>query len=193
MNREHLEHLIRAAAEVTNEYEFVVVGSQSILGAIPNPPPELTMSMEADIYPMNAEEKADQIDGALGEGSRFHDTYGYYAQGVDSKTACLPQGWQSRLLRIQSQATNGRVGYCLDVGDLFMAKAAANREKDRAFNIALMRYGYVTPERAIDMVALMPLHETQKKALRARVRRWARMAQELGPLPPAPPSSATKD
>jgi len=81
VNRAQLEHLIRAAAEVTNEYEFVVVGSQSILGAIPNPPPELTMSMEADMYPMRAEEKADRIDGALGEGSPFHDTYGYYAQG----------------------------------------------------------------------------------------------------------------
>jgi len=54
MTREELEHLIRAAAEITGEYEFVVVGSQSILGPIPNPPAELTMSMEADIYPMNA-------------------------------------------------------------------------------------------------------------------------------------------
>jgi len=66
MTREELEHLIRAAAEITGEYEFVVVGSQSILGPIPNPPAELTMSMEADIYPMNAEDKADQIDGAFG-------------------------------------------------------------------------------------------------------------------------------
>jgi hypothetical protein len=82
MTREELEHLIRAAAEVTNEYEFVVVGRQSVLGPIPNPPAELTMSMAADIYPMNAEEKADAIDGALGEGSRFHETHGYYAQGV---------------------------------------------------------------------------------------------------------------
>ena len=68
-----------------------------ILGPIPNPPAELTMSMEADIYPMNAEERADDIDGALGEGSHFHETYGYYAQGVDSTTACLPHGWKERL------------------------------------------------------------------------------------------------
>ena len=123
----------------------MIVGSQSILGPIPNPPAELTMSMEADIYPMNAEEKADAIDGALGEGSHFHETYGYYAQGVDSTTACLPHGWKERLQRVQSPATNGRVGYCLDVIDLFMAKTAANREKDREFNIALMRHGYVSP------------------------------------------------
>lgn len=49
MNREDLEHLIRAAAEITNEYEFVIVGSQSILGPIPNPPAELKMSAEAEM------------------------------------------------------------------------------------------------------------------------------------------------
>ena len=61
MNREHLEHLIRAAAAVTNEYEFVIVGSQSILGPIPHPPAELKMSAEADMYPLNAEHKSIQI------------------------------------------------------------------------------------------------------------------------------------
>jgi hypothetical protein len=180
MTRDQLEHLIRAAAEITDEYEFVVVGSQSILGPIPNPPPELTMSMEADIYPMNAEAKADEIDGALGEGSQFHETFGYYAQGVDSTTACLPQGWKDRLQRVQSPATNGRVGFCLGVIDLFMAKTAANREKDREFNIALMRYGYVAPQTAIDMVALMPVDDGAKKAMRARIRRWVKILQERG-------------
>lgn len=180
MTREELEHLIRAAAEVTGEYEFVVIGSQSILGPIPNPPAELTMSMEADIYPMNAEDKADEIDGALGEGSPFHETFGYYAQGVDSTTACLPDQWKDRLQRVQSPATNGRVGYCLNVLDLFMAKTAANREKDREFNIALMRHGYVSPQTAIDMVALMPVDNSAKKAMRARIRRWVRILEERG-------------
>ena len=45
MEREELEHLIRAAAEVTQEYEFIIIGSQSILGPIPNPPAELKLSM----------------------------------------------------------------------------------------------------------------------------------------------------
>ncbi|MES2631546.1 MAG: DUF6036 family nucleotidyltransferase [Pseudomonadota bacterium] len=180
MNREDLEHLIRAAAEVTNEYEFVIVGSQSILGPIPNPPRELTMSMEADIYPMNAEEKADKIDGALGEGSPFHDMYGYYAQGVDSGTACLPQGWKDRLERVQSRATKNGVGYCISVLDLFLAKTAANREKDREFNMALMRHGYVSLPRAIEMVALMPVDDLQKRAMRARIRRWAKMLEDRG-------------
>ena len=35
MQRSHLEHLIRAAAEITNEYEFVVIGSQMPAGPVP--------------------------------------------------------------------------------------------------------------------------------------------------------------
>ena len=176
MNREDLEHIIRAAGDVTDEYEFIIVGSQSILGPIPYPPEEFKVSAEADIYPRNAEDKSDAIDGALGEGSRFHETHGYYAQGVSSKTACLPKDWESRLQRIQNEGTNGRVGYCLDVIDLFMAKAAANREKDRDFNVALLRHGFVAVEQAVAMVEHMPVEDAQKRDLRARIRRWAKFA-----------------
>ena len=35
MTREELEHIIRASGDITDQYEFVIVGSQSILGAVP--------------------------------------------------------------------------------------------------------------------------------------------------------------
>lgn len=57
---------------------------------------------------------------------------------------------------------------------------AANREKDREFNIALMRDGYVSPQTAVDMVALMPVDDSAKKAMRARIRRWVRILEERG-------------
>ncbi|KAA0178591.1 hypothetical protein KZ686_24385 [Cupriavidus cauae] len=180
MNREDLEHIIRAAADITNEYEFVVVGSQSILGPIPNPPAIFTMSAEADIYPLNAIHKADEIDAAIGEGSRFHETYGYYAQGVGPETACLPAGWQSRLQRIQTSGTNGRVAYCLDVLDLFMAKAAADRDKDRVFCMALIQHGYVSPDAAINRVNDMPMERAAQGRLRARIKRWTKALREQG-------------
>ena len=41
MRRHELEHLIRAAAAITNEYEIVVIGSQAILGAVPQAPEAL--------------------------------------------------------------------------------------------------------------------------------------------------------
>jgi hypothetical protein len=180
MERENLEHLIRAAAEVTHEYEFIIIGSQAILGPVPHPPPELKMSMEADMYPRGAPEKSILIEGALGEGSRFHDTHRYYAQGVGPETAILPKGWEERLHKVQTAATDLKVGYCLDVLDLFLSKACANREKDREFNIALLRHGYVKVERAIEMVAQMPVDEKGKADMRARIRRWVRMLKQRG-------------
>jgi hypothetical protein len=179
MTREDLEHIIRASADVTNQYEFVIVGSQSILGPLPNPHPVFTMSAEADIYPLQAPELAEQIDGAIGEGSRFHETYGYYAQGVGPDTAVLPVGWMERVHRVQSPNTNGRVGYCLDLADLFMSKAVAGREKDRVFCVALLAHGHVTAEQVLALVSCMPLDAASCGRLSASIRRWAKAA-----LPP---------
>lgn len=180
MTREELEHIIRASGDVTDQYEFVVVGSQSMLGPVPYPEDVFTVSMEADIYPLQAPELADLIDGAIGEGSQFHQTYGYYAQGVGPDTAVLPNNWMQRVHRIQSGTTNDRVGYCLDVLDLFLAKAAAGREKDREFCMALFMHGYVTPAGVLELVPLMPLDSLQQRALRATIRRWAKAVRDSG-------------
>ena len=119
---------------------------------------------------------ADRIDGAIGEGSQFHETYGYYAQGVGPETACLPADWMQRVHRIQNRNTQDRIGYCLDVLDLFLAKAAAAREKDREFCVALLQYGYVNLEAALALVGCMPLDAQAQQRLRATMRRWARSA-----------------
>jgi hypothetical protein len=41
MKREHLEHVIRAAATNANDDDIVVKGSQTILGQFPDAPDEL--------------------------------------------------------------------------------------------------------------------------------------------------------
>ena len=180
MTRDELEHIIRASADVTDQYEFIIVGSQSILGPVPNPPEVFTMSAETDIYPLQAPELADRIDGAIGEGSQFHQTYGYYAQGVGPETAVLPKGWIERVHRVQSAATNQRVGYCLDLSDLFMSKAAAGRDKDREFCMAMLSHRYVEPEQMLDLVAAMPLDDTAQRRLKAAIRRWANAVEAQG-------------
>ena len=126
-----------------------------------------------DIYPLQAPELADEIVGAIGEGSQFHETYGYYAQGVGPETATLPAGWINRVHRVQNASTGDRVGYCLDVMDLFMSKAVAARDKDREFCVALLTHGYVMPEQALNLVSNMPLDEEQQRRLRATIRRWS--------------------
>ena len=184
MTREDLEHIIRASADVTNQYEFIIVGSQSILGSVPNPEEVFTMSAEADIYPLQAPELAEKIDGAIGEGSKFHETNGYYAQGVGPDTAILPSGWLQRVHRVQNSNTNDRVGYCLDVADLFASKAAAGRDKDRKFCMALLTHAYVTPTQVLDLVPHMPISDEEKRKLRATIRRWANTLRKVGyPIP----------
>lgn len=180
MTREELEHIIRASADVTDQYEFIIVGSQSILGAIPNPNSVFTASAEADIYPLQAPELADKIDGAIGEGSQFHELHGYYAQGVGPDTAILPAGWLDRVHRVQNSNTNGRVGYCLDLPDLFMSKAAAGRQKDREFCMAMLEHHYLVPNQALNLVHQMPLDEQQQRSLRATIRRWVKALRDAG-------------
>ena len=143
MERSQLEHLIRAASAIADDYELVVIGSQSILGTIPFPPESLVASMEADIYPKNHPELADLIDGSIGEGSPFEQEFGYYAQGVGPETAVLPSGWEQRLVKVQNENTRSAIGYCLDVHDLALSKYVANREKDRDFIRELLRHGFV--------------------------------------------------
>lgn len=60
MTREELEHITRASGDITDQYEFVVVGSQSMLGPVRNPEEVFTVSMEADIYPLQAPELAEK-------------------------------------------------------------------------------------------------------------------------------------
>lgn len=173
MNRRDLEHLIRASSQLSDEYELVVIGSQAILGTDPNPPADLTASMEADIYPLNNPDAADKIEGVIGEGSQFHATYGYYAQAVGPDTAKLPGGWKGRLLRVPETAREGGVAYCISVVDLFLSKAVAGRPKDREFCIALLQYGYLQVDEALGLADSMPL-DVDRTSLRARIRRWSR-------------------
>lgn len=89
MKRSELEHIIRASGAIADDSELIIIGSQSILGQFPNAPGTLLASMEADIFPKNKPELSNLVDGAIGEGSFFHEEFGYYAQGVGPETAIV--------------------------------------------------------------------------------------------------------
>jgi hypothetical protein len=134
MTREQLEHIVRAAAANADTDEIVVVGSQALLGSVPQPRQEvLVRSMEADVFPLKFPERSILIDGAIGEKSIFHESFGYYAHGVAPETAILPDGWQGRLVPVRNENTRGCTGWCLDLHDLAVSKLAAGREKDIEF------------------------------------------------------------
>ena len=61
MNRSQLEHIIRGSAAILGTDQFVIVGSQSILGAYPSAPPGLAQSVEADLSPMDKPANAEYL------------------------------------------------------------------------------------------------------------------------------------
>lgn len=170
MKREQLEHIIRAAATIADDDEIVIVGSQSILGQFPSAPEEMLLSMEADVYPRHHPDRADLIDGSIGEGSPFHTTFGYYAQGVGPETACLPPGWQERAVLVRTPATRGATGIALEIHDLLVSKYAAGREKDRDFGRAAFRHKLARADTVLMRLDDTSLPPGRKELVRAFIR-----------------------
>lgn len=109
---------------------------------------------------------ATELLNAIGAGSRFHETFGYYADPVDEKTAVLPKGWKARLVNLPAGDTNGVRGLCLDPHDLAISKYAARREKDVVFTRALAQYGLVERARLLELVEATPVSGERRASLR---------------------------
>jgi hypothetical protein len=171
MTREQLEHVIRAAAVIADDDEIVIIGSQAILGQFPDAPASLRVSVEVDVYPRHHPERADLVDGSIGELSPFHDTYGYYAQGVGPNTAVLPDGWEDRLVPVHGPATRGATGWCLEIHDLVLSKYVPYREKDENFIGEAIRYGLVQRAVLLERLTTLPVSESLRQTLRDRIDR----------------------
>jgi hypothetical protein len=163
MKRADLEHILRACKAITRESEFIIIGSQSILGAFPDAPRELRKSMEVDLYPRKRPELAGLIEGSLGELSTFEATFGYRADGVAPETAVLPANWTDRLVSVQTDMTEGAIGWCLEPHDLAFSKLAARRTKDLDFVAGLLRF------RMISRAKLERLISAESEPLKSRL------------------------
>jgi len=164
LKRAQFEHAVRAAGAILGVDEVLVIGSQAIHGTLAPPFPEAERSIEVDIASLgeDAAQKADLLDGSIGELSMFQATFGYYAQGVVPETAVLPSGWRDRLVPYRSASTNGVTALCLEAHDLWISKAVAGREKDRAFCRAMFTHDLVN-----------------RDVLRARLRRVRPLPSEV--------------
>lgn len=181
MNRNQLEHAIRAACQIIQLPEVIIVGSQSILGTFEDRdlPAEATMSREVDVLPIadtneQIAQLADEIEGVAGEWSTFEEQHGFSIDGVDLTTVVLPDGWRERLVKVQNANTaapSGQplfTGWCLDPHDLCVAKLCAGREKDLNFVAALVREELVD-RRIIERRLSLVDHAYEAAAGRARV------------------------
>jgi hypothetical protein len=159
MKRSEFDHVIRAAADIVDD-ELIVIGSQAVLAEHPDAPQELLRSAEVDLYPKGDPSRAIEIDGAIGDGSRFHETYAYYGHGVGPETFTAPAGWEERLVRVELRPHQRRkpaaVAWCLSTGDLLLAKMAAGRPHDFEFVKAAVRGGLSSVEELRRGIDLMP-------------------------------------
>ena len=173
MNRSQLEHLLRAAGAIIEESDFIIVGSQAILGQYPNAPLAMLTSMEADMVAANHPDRTEVLN-VIGDLSNFHDTFGYYVDPVSESTAILPQGWRDRLVSVASPSTNGVTGHCLHPHDLMISKIAAGREKDLDFAKLMVVHKMVDREEVLKLamtIAATVEDPERPRRVTARLRR----------------------
>jgi hypothetical protein len=152
MTHDELAHVLRASAAISNETSFVLVGSQAVLLLLEQPPADLLVSTEIDLYPALHPEKADLIDGAIGANSTFHDTFGYHVDGISPETASLPNDWMNRaVLTYFGDVT----AICPDLHDLVVSKCAAGRDKDADFVRILLANGSVAVTTLLERIAML--------------------------------------
>jgi len=176
LKRGEFEHAVRAAAAVLGVDELLVIGSQALHGSVAGDLPEEALrSVEVDISALEDPEgkKADLIDGAIGEASMFHATFGYYAQGVEPVTAVLPEGWQDRLVRFQTAGTRGVIAWCLEPHDLWISKMIAGRPKDLEFGRVLLERGIVEPTQLMGRLERVDVKEPVRARIAGKIAAWS--------------------
>ena len=155
MKKIDVEHVLRAAGDITGEKQFIIIGSQSIHAKHPDMFQAAMISQEVDLIAKKRPERTEMLN-VIGVDSPFHEMNGYYADPVDMSTAILPKGWQGRLVNLPTTgASNDVVGLCLDPHDLLISKYYARREKDVVFNREVVSARVVKKE-----VLLARLNET---------------------------------
>jgi len=156
MRREDFEHVV-AAARGSKRRDRPGRGRQ------PGDP-------RIDLYPFHRPEKADEIDGSLGDGSWFHRTHGYYARGVGPETASAPAGWEARLVRVEiplrAASQRRAVAFCLEPHDLVLAKCVAGRERDWDFAREALAHDLGDDEVLLRRVDDLPVAEADRRRIR---------------------------
>lgn len=168
---------------------LVVVGSQALLVGWPNSPEGLRVSREIDAYPANwkvwedacnrsaapgtpSAESSEEIAALCGDGSTFHDQWGFYIDGVNGETSPLPTGWQSRAVYKEGQNSNGTtvmvVAPCPE--DILISKSLRLADKDKDFIELYNQFRPVDPkvmrERIMSVVDPSIHQECKERAAR---------------------------
>jgi hypothetical protein len=105
------------------------VGTGAVIAAARQPvPAAMMMTQELDLYPdgvADPEPLTDLLDGTIGQGSMFHRTFHYHADGIGPATAIMPLDWRARATEYRGAEAPGVVAPCPDPDDVAIAKLCA--------------------------------------------------------------------
>jgi hypothetical protein len=142
MTLDALFDLLHAAQRLCGHAEYVVVGSVSVLGMseVTALPADMTVSIDADCYTRLDPGRIFELQGALGEHSAYHRAHGIYLDPVSPKLPTLPEGWESRLIRLER---GGVIAAFLDPNDAAISKLARSEPRDLRWVRAGIQAGLV--------------------------------------------------
>ena len=170
MKKRQVDHVLRAAGRITGEKQFIIIGSQSLHGKHPDVADDILRSFKVDLIAKRDPSRSEWLN-VIGQDSRFHEEFGYYADPVDENTAVLPKGWKARLVNLPEGETDGVRGLCLDPHDLAIAKYAAGRDKDRIFTRELAARGLVAHDRLEKLLDETPVSAEVRDRIRSHIAR----------------------
>ncbi len=124
-----LLQLLCEARAASGHNEYVVIGSLSILGMedVADIPEGMSMSIDVDAYTRRDPARIFDLQNALGENSPFHKDHGIYLDAVSPHLPTLPDGWQSRMRKIER---DGLIVWFLHPDDAAVSKLARLDEND---------------------------------------------------------------
>jgi len=168
MKKQQVDHVLRAAGRITGEKQFIIIGSQSLRGKYPDLADDIVRSAEVDLVAKSDASRTEWLN-VIGQDSKFHEQFGYYADLCDERTATLPKNWKGRLVNLADGDTEGVRGLCLDPHDLAIAKYVARREKDVIFTRELAARGIVSHDRLLSLLGQTPVSDEMRERIRGHI------------------------
>ena len=177
MKKSQLELALRVAGEIARDPDFIVFGSQSILGTVAKPPKSCLASMELDLYPRRHPQAMGLIIARLGARSAFARKNGFFVDCVTPGLAAFPDGWIERLTPFRTRRTGGVTRWCVELHDVAASKLAASREKDLNYVRALLRAKLIRPLILENRIATLPINPSHREEIVESAKQLIREAQ----------------
>jgi hypothetical protein len=185
-----LDRAVRAMATHFEDDAVVVIGSQAALVGWSSTPDAMRDTPEIDMYIAHirqwemanssvnghiefderyiGEILHDEVSGFFGAGTAFHQTHGFFIDGVSPRTASLPNGWEKRA--VFREVRNGSstvmaIAPCIE--DLTVSKLRRLADKDIDWIDACIAARGLDLDLVSDGIRNAPYEEAQKeRALR---------------------------